>query len=188
MKQLKMVRYSSEVTEEELPQGYYFAFFDGSDSDVFAWCDVCRRAGMVTSTDDADVFRRVMLSVEGIEPQKDIFFVVSPSGERVATSALIRRESDNSGYLHMVAAVSEVRGRGIGHAMLSFVLKQAEERKLDFCRLTTDDYRLAALKVYFAGGFKPVLYGAPEDNMRERWRTVCQNLGIDFDALEFIVR
>lgn len=186
MKQLKMIRYSAEVTETALPQGYYFSFFDGSDSDVFAWCDVCRRAGMVTSNDDADVFRRVMLSVEGIEPQKDIFFVVSPSGERVATSALIRRESDNSGYLHMVAAVPEARGQGIGHAMLSFAMKQAEERKLDFCRLTTDDHRLAALKVYLSGGFKPVLYGAPEDNMRERWSVVCQNLGIDFDALEFI--
>ena len=49
-----------------------------------------------------------------------------------------------------------------------------------------DDHRLAALKVYLSGGFKPVLYGAPEDNMRERWSVVCQNLGIDFDALEFI--
>ena len=115
----------------------------------------------LTGTDEHGQKIQQLAEAEGIEPQKDIFFVVSPSGERVATSALIRRESDNSGYLHMVAAVPEARGQGIGHAMLSFAMKQAEERKLDFCRLTTDDHRLAALKVYLSGGFKPVLYGAP---------------------------
>lgn len=188
MKQLKMIRYAGSVVENSLPSGYSFAFFDGSESEASAWCDVCRRAEMVTSPNDAEVFKRVMLSVEGIEPERDIFFVISPSGERVATSALIRRESDNSGYLHMVAVIPEAQGLGIGRAMLSFAMTLAEERELDFCRLTTDDFRLAALKIYLSAGFKPVIYGAPEDDMNERWRAVCQKLGIDFDALELVIR
>lgn len=188
MKQLKMIRYSQSVVERPLPEGYSFAFFKNSQADVDAWCEICRRAEMVTSIDNNEVFDRVMRSVEEIELEEGLFFVLSPTGERVATSALIGRKSDNSGYLHMVAAIPEERGRGIGGAMLSFAMMLAEERGFDFCRLTTDDFRLAAIKSYFSAGFKPVLYGGEEEAMSVRWGYIYRELGLALDYGEFIVR
>ena len=70
------------------------------------------------------------------------------------------------------------------NAMLSFALNIAEERGLDFCLLTTDDYRLPAIKNYLVGGFRPVIYEDPDSNMRERWLAVAEKLG--FGELDFI--
>ena len=184
MKQLKMIRPKGEVLKRNLPKGYSFAFFTECQADVDAWCDICRKADMCKSLDNDEVFRKVMRSVKGIELEKDLFFVVAPDGSKIATSALIHNKEKNSGYLHMVAAISEHRNLGIGHAMLSFAMGLSEERGIDYCVLTTDDYRLPAIKNYLVGGFRPVLYEDPESDMRQRWQSVAEKLG--FDSLDFI--
>lgn len=184
MKQLKMIRPSGEVLKRYLPDGYSFTFFKECQEDIDAWCDICRKANMCTSPDNNEVFRKVMRSVRGIELERDLFFVVAPDGSKIATSALIHNKEKNSGYLHMVAAIPEHRNLGIGHAMLSFAMSLSEERKIEYCVLTTDDYRLAAIKNYLVGGFCPVLYDDPESDMRARWLAVAEKLG--FDDLNFI--
>ena len=50
--------------------------------------------------------------------------------------------------------------------------------------LTTDDYRLPAIKNYLVGGFRPVLYYDPDSDMRARWLAVAEKLG--FGTLDFI--
>lgn len=184
MKQLKMIRPKGKVVPRSLPEGYSFAFFTECREDIDAWCDVCRKADMLVTTDNDTVFNKVMRSVRDIELEKDLFFVVAPDGSKVATSALIHKKESNSGYLHMVAAVPEYRNLGLGHAMLSFAMSLAEERKLDYCVLTTDDYRLPAIKNYLVGGFRPVIYYDPDSDMRLRWLSVAQKLG--FESLNFI--
>ncbi len=187
MKQLKMIRYKGDYTVRDLPVGFSFEFFNGTQSDIDAWCDICRAAKMVSSTDNNEAFRKIMLSVKGIEPTRDIFFVIAPDGKRVATSTLISRLNDDgtvSGYLHMVAAIPEYRNLGLGHAMLSYSVSLAEERSVDACTLTTDDYRLPAIKNYLVGGFRPVIYPDPDSDMRMRWSDVAEKLG--FADLNFI--
>lgn len=181
--QLKMIRYSGEVTERTLPEGYGFAFFKESREDVDAWCDICRKADMLVSTDNEAVFDKTMRSCRGLLPESDIFFVVDSKGKKVATSALVHRKEDNSGYLHMVAAMPEVRNKGIGHAMLSFAMKLAEERKISFCTLTTDDYRLPAIKNYLAGGFRPIVCYDPKSDMLARWSEVAKKLGYSIEEI-----
>lgn len=187
MKQLKMIRYSGSVVTRELPQGYSFAFFKDSSADIDAWCEICREADMVTSQNNGEVFDKVMRSVKGIELERDLFFVVDSKGRRVATSALIHNKEKNSGYLHMVAAIPDVRNMGIGHAMLSFATSLAQERGIDYCVLTTDDYRLAAIKNYLCGGFRPVLYAGLDEEMRKRWAEVAKKLDFAIREEDFIV-
>lgn len=184
MKQLKMIRRKGAVVKRSLPDGYSFVFFTESSEDVDAWCDICRKAEMVKSVDNEEVFTKVMRNVRDIELEKDLFFVVAPDGSKIATSALIHKKDSNSGYLHMVAAIPEYRNLGIGHAMLSFAMSLSEERGIDYCVLTTDDYRLPAIKNYLVGGFCPVIYDDPESDMRLRWISVAQKLG--FEKLNFI--
>ena len=184
--QLKMIRYSKAVTKRVLPDGYSFVMFKESTEDVDAWCDICRRASMLKSTDNEEAFNKTMRSCRGLVPEKDVFFVVDPDGNKIATSALIHRVENNSGYLHMVAAVPEARNKGIGHAMLAFAMSMAEERGIEHCILTTDDYRLPAIKNYLAGGFCPVIFDDPDSDMMARWSAVCEKLGYDINDIELI--
>ena len=184
MKQLKMIRPKGELVKRSLPEGYSFTFFRECKEDIDAWCDICRKASMCSNPNNDEAFTKVMRSVKGIELEKDLFFVVAPDGSKIATSALIHNKEKNSGYLHMVAAIPEHRNLGIGHAMLSFAMSLSEERKIEYCVLTTDDYRLAAIKNYLVGGFCPVLYDDPESDMRTRWLAVAEKLW--FDDLNFI--
>ena len=184
MKQLKMIRPHGEVVKRSLPDGYSFVFFKDCRADIDAWCDICRKANMASNNDNDEIFNKVMRSVRGIDLENDLFFVVAPDGTKIATSALIHKKDSNSGYLHMVAAIPEYRNLGIGHAMLSFAMSLSEERGIDYCVLTTDDYRLPAIKNYLVGGFCPVIYDDPESDMRLRWISVAQKLG--FKKLNFI--
>lgn len=184
MKQLKMIRPNGDVVKRSLPEGYSFAFFTDCREDIDAWCEICRKADMLTTPENDVVFNKVMRSMRGIDLEKDLFFVVAPDGTKVATSALIHRKDDNSGYLHMVAAIPEHRNLGLGHAMLSFAMSLSEQRGIENCILTTDDYRLPAIKNYLVGGFRPVLYHDPDSDMRSRWLSVAQKLG--FESLDFI--
>ena len=185
MKQLKMIRHRGEVLKRALPEGFSFAFFSECGEDIDAWCDICREANMFHSLDNDESFRKIMRSVKNIELEKDIFFVLAPNGRKIATSTLIHNKEKNSGYLHMVAAIPDYRNIGLGYAMLSFATSLAEERGIDYCILTTDDYRLPAIKNYLVGGFRPVIYDDPESDMRARWLAVAQNLGIeDLDFVE----
>lgn len=184
MKQLKMIRPRGEVLKRYLPEGYSFVFFKECREDIDAWCDICRKANMCSNPDNEEAFAKIMRSVKAIELEKDLFFVVAPDGAKIATSALIHNKEKNTGYLHMVAAIPEHRNLGIGHAMLSFAMTMCEERGIDHCILTTDDYRLPAIKNYLVGGFRPVIYDDPESDMRARWLAVAKNLG--FEDLEFI--
>ena len=187
MKQLKMIRYKGEHKKRELPQGYSFSFFVESKEDIDAWCDICRAANMVKSDNNEESFDKIIRSVKGIEPEADLFFVVDENGRRVATSALIHNKEKNTGYLHMVAAIPDVRNKGIGHAMLSFAIDMAEQRGIDACILTTDDYRLPAIKNYICGGFLPVIYDGLDEEMRTRWDEVAIKLGITLRDEDFVI-
>ncbi len=187
MKQLKMIRKKGTVTKRELPVGYSFVLFENWESDVDAWSNICRAASMVKTDNNREAFDKIIMTVKGIEPEKDLFFVVDPNGRKVATSTLIHNKEKNTGYLHMVAAIPDVRNLGIGHAMLSHAMKMAEQRSIDSCSLTTDDYRLPAIKNYLCGGFVPVLYGGEHKEMRERWSEVAKKLGIEISEKDFII-
>ena len=76
----------------------------------------------------------------------------------------------------MVAALPEVRGKGIGHAMLRYALAMLEERGCTYTVLTTDDFRLAAIKTYLDAGFAPVIEQDPESDVYARWESVLKDM------------
>ena len=76
-----------------------------------------------------------------------------------------------------VAAHPDSRGKGIGHAMLSYALEKLEARHCTYSILTTDDFRLSAIKTYLDAGFRPVLRDDPDSDQRARWDAVIATLG-----------
>ena len=48
----------------------------------------------------------------------------------------------------MVAAKDKARGKGIGNLMAFFAVTELKKRKMETAYLTTDDYRIPAIKTY----------------------------------------
>ena len=176
MKQLKMYRFSSTpLTERALPAGYTYEFYNGSDEQITDWLDICYH-GLIGKEGEVGTFHGCLTNYPDCDPAKDTFFVVAPNGNRVATSTSIKH-ANGDGYVHMVANKTECRGLGIGHAMLYFGVKLLLDRGCEKISLTTDDFRLAAIKTYLDGGFCPVMWHDDDSDMKERWDNVIKELG-----------
>lgn len=175
MKQLKMYRFSSApLTARALPDGYTYEFYNGSEEQIKDWLEICSH-GLLGQDSSDGTFHACLTNYPGCDPLNDTFFVVAPDGERVATSTSIKRE-DGDGYVHMVANKEKCRGLGIGHAMLYFGVKILLDRGCERIFLTTDDFRLAAIKTYLDGAFHPVMWHDDESDMKERWDNVIREL------------
>lgn len=174
MKQLKMRRPSVPVFPRALPPGYEFEFFCGDLSQIEDWLALCDQT--LIPERDAKWFESCIVNYPDLCPERDLFFVVEQSTKvRVATTAAVCHPDE--GYIHMVAANKAVRGKGIGHAMLAFALDMLEKRGCKSTVLTTDDFRLAAIKTYLDAGFCPVIEQDPESDVQKRWDAVLSELG-----------
>lgn len=183
MRQLKMLRPSAPVKNRPLPEGYTYAPYRGTESELTEWLDMCFRGQLLPekppeSGEYRDWFRVTVLDYADLNPAEDIIFVLDRDGRAVASICAVKHGEDQ-GYIHMVAAHPDSRGKGIGHAMLSHALEKLEARSCTYAILTTDDFRLAAIKTYLDAGFRPVLPEDPESDQRARWDAVIAALGYE---------
>ncbi len=174
MKQLKMLRFSAPPIPHALPEGYTYAFYSGKPEEEADWLAICRE-GLLPDASPS-WFENSILRYPDLDPYRDLFFVLDPSGRRVATSASVCHKS-GEGYIHMVGSLPSCRGMGIGRAMLFHALSLIEGQGCVYTTLTTDDHRLSAIKTYLDADFRPVLWDDPESDMRARWDTVIAALG-----------
>lgn len=172
MEQLKMTRLSAPVREQPFPEGFSVEYYSGLADQIDDWLAICRE-GLIEPGAGEEVFRAAILNYPDLDPEKDLIFVKNASGKRVATIAFPLHPG-RAGYIHMVCCLRECRGLGIGDAMNSFALARLEERGVDYTYLTTDDFRLGAIKTYMRAGFVPCEEGA---GMAERWKKVREALG-----------
>lgn len=103
------------------------------------------------------------------------------SGRMVASATAQYHEVDIEGGLGWVMVLPEMRGKKLGAAISTAAMKKSRDfghKKMCLC---TDDSRLAALKMYLQLGWRPFLFA---EDMFDRWRKVCENLGIAPELLE----
>ena len=173
MEQLRMICKLRKVPKMVLPDGYSIRFFQKGDEAV--WTEICKN-GLLGENDGIECFDKCM-SEKGLVHERDCFFVTVKDGNAVATcTAYIMENGD--GNIHMVAAKPEARGKGLGYAMTCFGLNKLD-KELDgekrLVRLSTDDFRVSAVKAYLKAGFQPVLYDV---DMDKRWKALCDKLDI----------
>jgi mycothiol synthase len=82
------------------------------------------------------------------------------------------------GELGWVAGDHEHKGKGLGYAVCAAATRRLIEIGYRNIYLRTDDFRLAAIKVYLKLGYVPFLF-APD--MEGRWHAVCAKLSVDFE-------
>ena len=174
MKQLKMVRYSAPVRARSLPDGWSYVPYGGTEAEIADWVAICRE-GLFGPGCDRESFGKYIERWRDLNPTEDLFFVVDDNGRRVATVTYVKY-ADGTGYLHCVGSLPHIRGKGVGHAMLSHALQIGQTRQTPYTTLTTDDFRLAAIKTYLDAGFLPVLWEDPESDMTARWDKVLAEL------------
>ncbi|MBP5631744.1 MAG: GNAT family N-acetyltransferase [Clostridia bacterium] len=171
MEQLSMIFRGKSFDLCELPEGYSFDYFSGALGQIDEWLAICRE-GLIEPGAGPELFKAAILDVRGIDPVKDLVFVRAPSGEAAATITFYT-EPGGKGMLHMVCCREKYRGLGIGNAIVSYALAQLTGRGTMQIGLTTDDFRLPAIRAYLRMGFEPVVNS---EEMQERWKNVLDKL------------
>lgn len=171
MKQLKMYLRCGPAAYPEAHPTFRYRACTAAEEDVAAWLAICKNGLLGPDAGTAE-YRRYLLEWEDYR-MGDTFFATL-DGEPVATMTAIVHPQNRQGYVHMVAAKPECRGRGVGGFLNRLACARFWERGCQSATLTTDDPRVPAIKSYLSAGFLPVDW---DTDMTERWEKLLTALG-----------
>ncbi len=124
--------------------------------------------------DEAACRESLLMDTPQFAPE-DLFFV-ERDGEVVGTTCAHRKHApgEGPGCLHMVAVTAAHRGHRLGRALIIAALQRFRELGYRDVILSTDDFRLAAIRTYLDLGFLPV---RSHESHAARWRETYAKLG-----------
>lgn len=172
MNQIRMLRFPKKrYTRADviLPEGY--SVVTHTDELVPQWLEICD--SLNGGSRDIAKFENAVLKNPDISPER-IFYITDPEGKYVATAIARWWSEEKHGGLHMVETRPEYRGLGLGRAICTVAVAALDELGTVRDRLSTDEFRIPAIKIYLSLGFVPWLY---EDDMYDRWVGVMKGLG-----------
>ena len=148
-----------------LPAG--FSLHNERKGDEKAWETLIERAfGMPFS------YEETIRGMKGYRPEGVLF--VTRNGREIATAAAVENDwFPGEGWLHMVGGDPDARGCGAGRLVCLATLHFMAAHGYQSAVLSTDDFRIPAIAIYRALGFRPLLVG--EDNA-SRWKKVDEIL------------
>ena len=174
MAQLKMYWLKgTPVAELELPEGYSISNYKDA-SDKMPWVECCKN-GLEADDADESRFDDRITNHDDINMETDVFFI-DYEGEHIGTATAVFHPEDNCGELHMVGIRTEFRGKGLGKYLNNVCVKKLANQNVDYIYLTTDEWRMGAVKSYLTAGFVPVEY---DEGMKQRWEWMLAELGVD---------
>jgi mycothiol synthase len=144
--------------------------------DEAAWADIINRAGALGEYTE----EKVVSTLTGLPKfhAEGLLFVTTEEDTPVATAcAWLERNDDwRFGQVHMVAVVPEHQGKRLSYWVSVAVCHVYKAWGVPEVYLTTDEFRLAAVKVYINLGFKPVMRTLEH---YDRWITVYRSYGME---------
>ena len=156
--------------ELNIPDGCEIKRFTELDGALDAWLDIVQY-GLSDGRKDADFYGSLMLDWPDYSEDKNFFIVAD--GEPAATLTVVCHPENMEGYIHMVACKEKFRGRGFGTLLNNLALKVLKDEGMETAYLTTDDWRIPAIKSYLRAGFVPVI---PVGDMDARWKAVFEKI------------
>ena len=178
MSQLKMYWYAQPTAWPEAFNGFTYRRYNGTQADRDAWLAICETGKLLD--EEGNYFERYILNAVGY--REDTVFFVLDGDKPVATITVLDRQDkitvldreETLGYVHMVGVHADYCGRGLGGYLNRIAQAALCELGCDGAWLTTDDWRIPAIRSYLRSGFHPVLH---EADMEERWVAILKAQG-----------
>ncbi len=170
MKQLKMYWKPVETAWPKLQDGWSWRCYNGTQADALAWMDICRD-GLLAPSHTVEFFDECILNRPDF--RDNALFFVERDGMPVASVCALLDEN-GVGTMHMVGSLPAARGGGVGRILCQLVQASLWERGCKVCYLTTDEFRVPAIKSYLNAGYLPVDYDVEMDY---RWDILLRFLG-----------
>lgn len=148
-----------------IPEGFSLRCFKDGDEAVWEHLagDMCGEGGF-----DKTIKNHRFFTPERVK-------MICYKDKPVATATAWDDEAGNAdmGMVHMVAVDQEARGKGLGFIVTNAVLHHMKKEGKTSAYLTTDDFRIPAIKIYLKLGFKPDI---SQEGHSERWDRVIAGL------------
>jgi mycothiol synthase len=195
-RQLRMLRpHLDDLPDVVVPAGYGLRSYRPGDERP--WGEIMESDGGIGVDWTVAKVRRQLIEEAPFEPAGLLFATCDAEGGRVVASACAWRPAGTAdrralpgggvrladyqplGNVHMVCALMEHRGKGLGRLVCLAVLHYLRDRGDVAAELSTDDFRLSAIRTYLGLGFVPVYLTATadRDDHESRWSAVFARLG-----------
>jgi len=168
--QLKMVKPSiEELPELSVPSGYTIRHY--REGDAYHWDHIINESFRHDFN-----FEKFMRGKPAFMPER-IFFLCHQDIPVATASAWHRPEiGPKAGSLHMVGILKSHSGHGLGYFICLAALYQMKNEGRTRAVLSTDDFRIPAIKTYLKLGFVPIL---THESHEQRWNIILKKIGRD---------
>ena len=159
----------------ELCDGVELTSFPKLEGALSAWLEI------ISTMDEGDpygilgneeFYKKAMTDMANYRDDKCFFLTVK--GTPAATVTVITDDERRHGYVHMVCVSSKFRGMGLGKVLSKIAERELKCEGMETAHLTTDDYRIPAIKTYLSIGFTPDLDSQPD--FKERWEKILKSI------------
>lgn len=108
----------------------------------------------------------------GYRPEYVLY--IAKNSVPIATATAVEKEDfPGEGWFRMIATRPEARGHGAGRLVCLAALHSLAARGYKTAVLSTDDFRLPAIKLYLSLGFEPL---CTHESHPGRWAKVMENI------------
>lgn len=108
----------------------------------------------------------------GYKPEYVLY--LSKNGKDIATATAVEKDIfPNEGWFRMVGVDPEARGLGAGRLIVLAALHSLAARGYKTAALSTDDYRIPAINLYYSLGFRPIYN---HESHEKRWAAILPRL------------
>ncbi|MCL2057806.1 MAG: GNAT family N-acetyltransferase [Oscillospiraceae bacterium] len=173
MAQLRMLKqYMADIPGPNVQSGLVLRVIRQDEKGK--WEELCSKAFNAAQSYQSIIVEKTGYVEDGV-------FVIADGDRLVATGTAIcdHAHPEGFGYVHMIAADSDYAGRKLGFEITAAVLRRLRDDGFATAELTTDDFRLPAIKVYRSLGFIPDL--TVDGTMRGRWEAIYEIFGWGLD-------
>ena len=163
----------SEAIAPVFPEGVSLVTYTNLPNAMAEWLDIVRFMGQEEAPARDEAYYREAMDYKWYSEDKCFFLTVG--GKPAATITVICDKDKRDGYIHMVACKPHFRGKGLGHLLNSVALYTLKTEGMETASLTTDDWRIPAIKTYLKAGFYADLETHPD--FPERWEKIMAIIG-----------
>lgn len=155
-----------EMKIPSLPEGFTVDTINNRENGIDEWLDIVQY-DLAEEPATHEFYKKLMTDFPGYD--ENWCFIFCYEGRPVATSCIICNKETKEGYIHMVGSKPEIRGKRFGTFMNSYVIALMKKEGMETAHLTTDDWRIPAIKSYLRADFVP---DESTDDYKERWKKI----------------